>query len=284
MKIKYNIDLKNFTTIKIGGKCKTMYFPETRSELIELVNKYNIPYILGGGSNLLISDKCEFDEVICFKQYEKNNIVLNEDEITVSSGVNLQKLIVTINKLGFGGIEYLYSVPGLVGGAIVMNAGRGRGANKQISDYIISVDVLENGKFKTYYKDECNFEYRNSIFKNSSILILSAVFKFDKIIPEEGKIRQQERLLMCKKFQDNRYPNAGTTFLMSNARIMNLMKKFTSESSKYGVFFSDKTSNWLQNRGQGTYTQAIKLIKTVEFLHKIFFKKYKLEYIIWSKK
>jgi UDP-N-acetylmuramate dehydrogenase len=87
--------------------------------------------------------------------------------ITVGASVRLQKLIQFANENELGGIEYLYSVPGLVGGAVVMNAGRGRKFNQSISDYIVEVRYLENDELKSITKDQCRFEYRDSIFKNN---------------------------------------------------------------------------------------------------------------------
>lgn len=282
MTIKENCSLAAYTTIKLGGQCERLYFPETRDELIEVLLKVPDCKIMGGGSNLLINDQVIFKNVLCLRNLEKKQIEINGDTVTVSSGVRLQKLIKMINEHGLGGIEYLYSVPGLVGGAIYMNAGRGRGANKQISDYLSSVDVLENGKIETYTKKQCGFDYRTSVFQNKECVILSAVFRFEPVSPEEGMCRQKERLTTCKQFQDNSYPNAGTFCCQADPRIMNFLKK-TAPKKQAGVQFSRKANNWLQNRGNGTYAQVIKKIKLTKRLHSLFGKPCKVEYIIWDK-
>lgn len=283
MKIKHNVELKNYTTIKIGGKCKNLYFPETTEEIMKIIAEHEDAKILGGGSNLLINDCTTFEHVICLREFEKEKIDFSDSTVTVGSGVRLQKLIRTINKQGFGGIEYLYSVPGLVGGAIYMNAGRGRGANKQISDYIISVDVLENGKVVAYTREECGFMYRYSVFhEKPSAIILRVVFQFDNITPNEGIKRQKERITICKEFQDNRYPNAGTCFCQADQRIMTLLKKCESKK-ECGVHYSVKTTNWLQNRGDGSYTQAMRKIRLAKILHFVLRKPCKLEYDIWDR-
>lgn len=282
MKIKHNVDLKDYTTIKIGGECKNLYFPETTEDILEIIAEHAEAKILGGGSNLLINDCAVFDHVICLREFEKEKIDFGDSTVTVGSGVRLQKLIRTINEHGFGGVEYLYSVPGLVGGAIYMNAGRGRGANKQISDYIISVDVLEDGKVVPYTREECGFMYRYSVFhEKPSAIILRVVFKFDRVDLEEGIKRQKERLSTCKEFQDNRYPNAGTCFCKADHRIMALLKKCESKKET-GVHYSVKASNWLQNRGNGSYKQAMKKIRLAKMLHLVLRKPCKLEYKVWD--
>ena len=282
MKIEHNCDLKKFTTLRIGGICNTMYFPESVEELLELRSKLHDVPILGGGSNLLINDKRSFQDVICMRDFMKNILKIDENEVRVGAGVRLQKLISIINENGLGGIEYLFSVPGLVGGAIYMNAGRGRGANKQISDYLVSVEVLEDGNIRTYLKDECEFGYRTSIFQKKNCVIISATFIFDKINPDEGKRLQNERIKLCKEFQDNQYPNAGTTFCEADLRIMRLCQKLSNKKATRGVHFSTKTTNWLQNRGNGTYKQAMRKIRCIKTLHKIFHQQCVLEYIVWN--
>lgn len=282
MVIKHDVSLKDYTTLKIGGNCKNLFFPETIEDIQMVLIDHPDARLLGGGSNLLINDQREFLNVICLRCFLKESLEIKGERVTVGAGVRLQNFISKINANGLGGIEYLFSVPGLVGGAIYMNAGRGRGANKQISDYLVSVDVLENGCVQTYLKDECGFAYRTSIFQTKQCIILKAVFSFDKIDPEEGKRLQKERIETCRKFQDNEYPNAGTTFCQADSRVMGLMKKCSSSKKKEGIHFSSRTSNWLQNRGNGTYQMAIKKIRQVELLHKFVGKECKLEYIIWE--
>lgn len=280
MQIKENVSLKEYTTLRIGGMCRKMYFPEQVEELKTVLAEHPGAPILGGGSNLLINDEMVWEAVICLRSFQKK-IEYDGVTVRVGSGVRLQKLIEDINSHGLGGIEYLYSVPGLVGGAIYMNAGRGRGANRQISDYLLSVDVLEDGEVKTYRKEECEFSYRFSVFHQKDAVILSAVFRFLPQEAEEGKRLQRERLALCKQFQDNAYPNAGTTFSLADPRIMDIMKRL-SPTKKGGVQFSKKATNWLQNRGGGTFRGAMKLLGRVKRLHKLFGKPCKLEYKIWS--
>lgn len=282
MEVKHDVSLKDYTTIKIGGNCRTLFFPETIEDLQNILLNHPDARLLGGGSNLLINDGRDFLHVICLRDLLKEMIEIQKESVIVGAGVRLQNLISTINANGLGGIEYLFSIPGLVGGAIYMNAGRGRGANKQISDYLVSVDVLENGRIHTYLKDECGFDYRTSIFQAKQCVILKAVFSFDTIEPGEGKRLQKERIDTCRKFQDNEYPNAGTTFCQADARIMNWMKKHSYWKSKSGVHFSRKTPNWMQNRGNGTFAEAKALIDRVILLHRIMRRPCKLEYEVWD--
>lgn len=280
MQVKEDEDLSLYTTIRIGGKCNKLYFPETSEELKELLMHYPDTRILGAGSNLLINDRKEFDRIICLRHFLKNEITLLKDSVYVGAGVRLQQFIKVINENGYGGIEYLFSVPGLIGGAIYMNAGRGKGANEAISDYLVSVDVIENGKIVTYSKDECLFGYRFSVFQNKQCVIISAIFRFDEIDPEEGVSRQKQRISLSRENQDNSFPNLGTTFCKCEPNILKMILKLSSRNEQ-GVHFSRKCANWLQNRGQGTFDEAINRIALVEKIHKIFGKECRCEYTIW---
>ena len=144
MKILQDEDLSKYTSVRIGGTAKTMYFPESRDELIDLIKHHDTPVFISGGSNLLINNR-EFETVINLKSVDSSLEHLGGGRFRAGASVHLQKLINTINENGYGGIEYLFSVPGLVGGAIVMNAGRGKTHKKCISDYIISVDAIRDG-------------------------------------------------------------------------------------------------------------------------------------------
>lgn len=285
MKILNDISLKKYTTVRIGGIARKLYFPQSETDLKELFSQNKeIEYILGGGSNLLINDKKTFEKVICLKELDARITKLEDGKYYIGASVFVPKLIKAINNEGFGGIEYLFSVPALIGGAIFMNAGRGRKYNLAISDYIEEVfvyDYLANEK-KVYKKSECNFSYRNSRFKKEQVIILGAIFKFDALSKEVLDNRRKERTSLVRKVQDSSGGyNFGSVFKNNNRYLMQLVKLF-SIGYKDGISFSSKTSNWIINKGDGTFNQAIKIISFVEKLHKFFFQKIKKEVIIWE--
>jgi UDP-N-acetylmuramate dehydrogenase len=285
MIILNNVLLKNYTTIRIGGVAKKLYFPESEIDLKDLLaqNRGKQIYILGGGSNLLINDEKTFEKVIYLKELDKRIVKLEGGEYYVGASVFLPKLIKNINKDGYGGIEYLFSVPALVGGSVFMNAGRGRKHNLAISDYIEEVytyNYVLNEK-KIYKKNECDFSYRSSRFKNENVIILGVTFKFDAFPKEELDSRRKERISLIKKGQDSSGYSFGSVFKKNNRYIMQLVKLF-SIGCKDGVSFSSKTSNWIIHKGDGTFKQAVKIISIVEKLHKLLFQKIEKEVIIWK--
>lgn len=284
MNIKENEALSKYTTFRMGGIAKKMYFPESIEELLSLIkdNDKLINYAIGGGSNLLINDKKEFDEVLCLRNFNLRFDNLENGKYYIGASVRLQKVIKSINDDGYGGIEYLYSVPGLIGGAVYMNAGRGRKHNKCISDYIQSVDVIVNGEVKTIPKKDCGFDYRTSIFQSmQGCIILGAYFEFPAIPKEETAAKLQERIDHCKTVQDMSAPNFGTVFCESNKYIMAVVRK-VHLGYKNGCTFSPKTRNWMLHGKEGTFEQAVSLLNKVKRYHKIVGKKYKCEVRIWE--
>lgn len=220
-----------------------------------------------------------FEKVIDLGYFDTSIQELGNGLYRVGASVRLQHVINTINKKGYGGMEYLYSVPGLIGGAIVMNAGRGKKYKKSISDYVVSVEAICDGKIRSFAKEECEFGYRNSIYKNSHMIITSVFLRFPKVSKAESKKLIHERIEICRKKQDNSLPNFGTVFLESSPFIMELAKVLKAGTGN--CYFSGKTKNWLLNNN-GSFQEALLAIRRIEKVHACFGKKCVREVIIWE--
>ena len=172
------------------------------------------------------------------------------------------------------------NVPGLVGGAIAMNAGTGRKQGKAISDYIVSLEVIKDGKIVNMTPAACSFSYRDSFFKqHTDCIIVSALFQFPSLAQEDSSRAKEEKMRYYKEKQDPSYPNFGSVFRESNYRIMVLAKKLKIGKK---VHFSGKTVNWILNENHGTYQDAINAIRKVETLHKLVGEKAVREVITWE--
>lgn len=282
MRTEYDVSLDRYTTFRMGGIAKFFHTAETEEELINLINKLPQPYFcIGGGSNLLINNSGLYKDVVNLREFNKTITVLGKGEYKIGASVRLQKVIDIINKDGYGGIEYLYSVPGLIGGAICMNAGRGRKYQSAISDFLVSVEVWDRGKRTIMTKSDCDFSYRKSIFQNGDYIILSAIFKFKEMDRQQGKELCMERLRYCKKYQDNSKPNYGSVFSCYNGMIMKLFR-YSFLGKRNHISFSKKTLNWMLNEDEGKFDDAIALINRIEKLHKLFRLKCEREVIVWD--
>ena len=174
MIIQQNISLKDFTTFKIGGPTKYFAIVKNREDLREAIKfakeKNCEIFILGGGSNVLISDK-GFNG-LAIKMENTDYKIDKENEIIIAdSGLPLVKLVEIARDSELSGFEWAYEIPGTVGGAIRGNASAFGGETK---NNIIEVEVfdLNSGEIKILQNQDCDFEYRRSFFKEEKNLIL----------------------------------------------------------------------------------------------------------------
>lgn len=189
--VRENVSLAPFTTFKVGGKAR--YFVEAAGAIelagaFEYAEKNNLPvYVLGGGSNVLFSDK-GFAGVVVHVQ--DGGIKVTGQKILAGAGVPLFDVVRSASKASLQGIEKLAGIPGSFGGAVRGNAGA---FGTEIGNVIVSVKCLNQntGMVKEYKKEECDFGYRTSIFKkNGGIVILSA-----EIALEKGEEKELERIM-----------------------------------------------------------------------------------------
>ena len=282
--IQKNVDLGKMTTMRIGGIADVLFTPESVDELEDALtqigdNKY---YIISGGSNLLINDEKRFLHVISMREIDKRIDNLGNGQFYIGASARIQKVIKEVNSQGYGGLEQLYSIPALLGGMVYMNAGVGRKKNEAIGDFIVSVDVLENHKVRTLTADECQFGYRKSIFQNNPrMVIIGATLQLYEIEIEEANKRIKERMSYVQNTQDHSGANFGTLCSKSDTRLIAL-SRLLHKGDMEGVHFSKKKPNCLINSGKGTYAQAIKLIHSVQRIHKFFHKPCELEVRIWE--
>ena len=238
--IQKDILLKEYTTFKIGGPAKYFFVAKNKEDLIkaiEISRKFKLPvFILGGGSNILVSDK-GFNGLVIKLQILGTEI--NENKIYTGAGVMLPKLANIISKNGFTGFEWATGVPGTIGGAIYGNA---QAFGTKVSDAIDSVEVLDIKTLKTKYfsKEQCKFVLKNSIFKkNKDLVILSVSLKLEKGDEKEIKEKIHKFLKHRKNCHPIAFPSAGSVFVNPEIKIKNkkLLEKYPelNELNKMGV-------------------------------------------------
>ncbi len=210
--IKKNILLKKHTTFKIGGPAEYFLITKEKKDLvkgIEIAKKLKLPvFVLGGGSNLLVSDN-GFKGLVIKIQSAKWSLKL-KNIVTSETGVEMKNLVDFSVKKGLAGLEWAGGLPGTLGGAVRGNAGAFGG---EIKDSILQVEALDNNlKFRKLSNKQCQFSYRSSIFKKKNWVVLSATIKFKKgdkkIIQDIAKSHIQYR----KEKHPLEYPNAGSVF------------------------------------------------------------------------
>lgn len=230
-------------------------------------------YIVGNGSNTFFAKKTVNTLVI------KNNLQkyikpLSELRIEVSSSVMVSEVLKYCAKNSLDSFYYLASVPATIGGALAMNAGRGKDYGVTIYDFVESVTFFEDGHIKTLAVNEIERTYRETIFTGiHSRLILSTILKFEKKEFEDNPV--VERREWAKEHQDNVGPNCGSVFKFSYIPILNMLKGLAFGKACY----SAKTSNWILNKSSDPKNIVI-LITIAKSLHFIVGRKAILEIIV----
>jgi UDP-N-acetylmuramate dehydrogenase len=210
-RVEENFALAPLTGYKIGGPAKYYFVAESTDDVKNAVNvadELSIPiFILARGSNVLISDKGFLGLVIHNKS---KNISVRNNEIEVDAGINLSKLANSARDLGLSGVEFAAGIPGSVGGAIRGNAGAW---GSEIKDILAKAMIItKNGNIEEKTNEGCKFGYRESIFKESSDIILSASFKLKKSTIEEVQEKTNEIVQKKKSKQEFESPSAGCVF------------------------------------------------------------------------
>jgi UDP-N-acetylmuramate dehydrogenase len=223
--IQENISLKNYTTFKIGGPAKYFYVAENKEEIkkaVETAKELNLNYfILGNGSNILISDK-GFDGLVIKLQVTRlpsleakatggqASYKLQGNNIYAEAGVKLGELVKYSVDNNLTGMEWAAGIPGTLGGAIRGNAGA---FGKSMADIIQEVTALNKDlRFTIYDLRNIKYGYRDSIFKHNKDIILSAVLKLEKGNSEISQKKIQEYLQKRKSIQPLEYPSVGSVF------------------------------------------------------------------------
>jgi UDP-N-acetylmuramoylalanine--D-glutamate ligase len=192
-----NVNIAKFTTTKVGGPAR--YFVECTKEVeitaaIKWATAKNLPYLMiGGGSNLLISDDGFPGLVIVNKVF---GLTVKDNEITVKSGNPLMQLVNFAAQKNLSGMENLAGIPGTVGGAIYGNAGA---YGQATADTLTKVKIFDGQKTVWLSKVDCRFAYRDSGFKKTKAIILAAKFRLisAKNVFEKTNEVMTER---CKKY------------------------------------------------------------------------------------
>ena len=266
--IKFDYNLKKKNWFNIGGKTKIYYKAKNLKDLIrflKIIKNEQKFFILGGGSNTLISDKT-FDGVVIKLSNDFNNIsFLSEDIIIAGSAVSDKLLSEFAMENSLGGFEFLSCIPGTVGGGIKMNAGC---FDREFKDILISVQAInKSGQVITIPAKEINFKYRDSGLSND-LIFLSASFKGFK--KESNTIRSEMIKLKEKKekAQPTKIKTSGSTFKnplgQSDKKVWQLIKESVPLEKSFGdACISEKHCNFFVNKGNAKFDDMKKLIEFV---------------------
>jgi len=266
--VRFNFDLKKKNWFNIGGKSKVFYKAENLKDLVNFLKKLNNNekiFILGAGSNTLISDNI-FDGVVIKLSKNFNNIsLLNENIIIAGSAVLDKSLSDFATENNLSGFEFLSCIPGSVGGGIKMNAGC---FGSEFKDILVSIQAIDKiGNIITVPAKEIKFEYRNSNLPDD-LIFLSASFKGIK--SDMNKIKDKTNRLKAQKEknQPTKIKTSGSTFknpiFQTEKKVWELIKECVPLNKNFGdAYISDKHCNFFINKGNASFEDMKKLIDFV---------------------
>lgn len=264
MRILKDVEMKEYSHMKVGGTAKELIFIENRNEFKEVLSTRGRVYFLGNGTNTLIDDGYLDISFISLKDFQNITVEEKTDEydlVRVEAGLDLDDLIDYMEKNDYTGLENITGIPGSVGGLVNMNGGA---YGTEIFDCIEEVEICDSeGEIKKLKKSELTFKYRTTEIKEKKWIVVSALFKFKRGFDKEcaeDKRNQRE----TKHPLD--YPNLGSTFknpegtfaaqLISDAGL----KKYRVGDAQVAF----KHPNFIINLGNAKFSDVMEVIAHVK--------------------
>lgn len=263
-----NEPMSRHTTFHIGGPAELMFLPACEEEIVEavrLAKAAGIPVrVLGNGSNLLVRDGgLRGLSIVLGERFAR--IHIEGRRLYAQAGALLSRVASAAQEAGLSGLEFAGGIPGTLGGGCAMNAGA---YNGQLSDVLVSADVLLDGEVRTLDREEMQMGYRTTLPLRTGGIVLSACFD----LVEEDKLVILERMRVLnarrREKQPLSMPSAGSTFKrpeghFAGALIENCGLKGCSVG---GAQVSEKHAGFIVNTGNATAADVLALIEHVQFV------------------
>ena len=272
--VKYNEPMSKHTTIKIGGPADILVTPtsiEEVKQVVKFAKEEKTPVtVIGNGSKLLVKDEGIRGLVIKITGKFANIEIVNE-EIVAEAGITLPRLSIIAKDNSLAGLEFAAGIPGCLGGAIFMNAGA---YGSEMSNIVTEVTYLDKDlNVVTKTKDELEFGYRQSFFKNNeeeNNIVLSVKMKLEKGNKEEIYEKMQSNNKSRREKQPLEYPNAGSTFKRPEGYFVGKLIDDVGLRGKRigGAMISDKHSGFIVNIDKATAKDVLELISLTQSIIK----------------
>ena len=259
--------MSDHTTFRVGGCARYLVEPKDKKQLAEVITacqREGMPYyIVGNGSNLLVSD-AGYDGVIIHLFKNMSDLKVQGEQIHLQAGVLLVRAASVACREGLTGLEFASGIPGTVGGALVMNAGAYGG---EMKDVVHTVTVLlTDGSVRAYTNEEMEFGYRKSRIGAEHSIVLEAVLALKK--GESTKIREQMNQLKEQRVrkQPLEYASAGSTFKRPEGYFAGkLIEDAGLRGFRIGdAQVSEKHCGFVINRGHATALEIAQEIRHVQ--------------------
>lgn len=263
-----DVPMSKYTTFRIGGNAAVMLTPTTDEQLASIIKKCkeeNIkPFIIGNGSNMLISDKGLDTVVINMCRPDPKIELVNGDTVVCDAGVTMSKVCNFALENGLTGLEFAFGIPGSAGGAAYMNAGAYGGEMKDVLVECRHID--SDGNFGSLRGEELGLAYRTSAYEHNGYIITTLVMKLSKGNKDEIRAKMQELLQRRKDKQPLEYPSAGSTFKRPEGYFAGALIEECGLKgySVGGAQVSEKHAGFVINKGDASAKDVLDLIKYIQ--------------------
>ena len=266
MRIRQDEPMKNHTTFRVGGPARYFVSPANASELaavLDACRRDGSPwFILGNGSNLLVSDQ-GFHGTVVDMGRGFTSIRTEGEKVFADSGLLLSQIARKACETGLSGLEFAAGIPGSLGGAVVMNAGA---YGSEMKDVLESVRVLTpEGKERRIPAEELELGYRTSAVQKNGYVVLGAVFSLKPAPREEIRARMDELAAARREKQPLEYPSGGSTFKRPEGYFAGkLIQDAGLKGFRIGdAQVSEKHCGFVINRGQALAADVMAVCRCV---------------------
>ena len=256
--------MKQHTTFRIGGAADYFVSPQTTDQIkniIDLCKSEAMPwYVIGNGSNLLVSDR-GFRGVIIqlFKNF--SDLRVEGDRLYVQAGTLLSRTAKKALEASLTGFEFAAGIPGTIGGAMVMNAGAYGGEMKDVLYKCEHID--KNGDIGFLEYDDLKLSYRHSAYYDNGAVITGLYLKLKKGEKSEIKEKMDDLIGRRRAKQPLEYPSAGSTFKRPEGYFAGALIEQCNLKGKSvgGAQVSEKHAGFVINKGGATCKDVLDLCK-----------------------
>ena len=265
----FDHSISKLNWFNIGGKSRVFFKPKSLTELKEFLALYSNRgkvFILGLGSNVLFHDNIYNGVIVKLSNSFASLSKLNNDTIIAGSSCSQKKLSIFAMENNIAGLEFMYCIPGSIGGGVKMNSGC---FGTEFKDKLISLQCMDTfGNIKVLPASKIKFNYR-SIETEENLIFLSATFKGK--ISEKKKIKVLMDQLAIKKnnAQPSKIKTGGSTFKnpinQTDKKAWELINESIPKKISFGdAYISEKHSNFFVNKGNATFSEMNALINYVK--------------------
>mgnify|MGYP003403777458 FL=1 len=255
-----DVEMKEYSNMKIGGIGRELIIVEDKAELHDALNGKKDIFVIGNGTNTLLNDGRLEKTFVSLKKLQKIE-ELGEGLVRVEAGIDFNELVDYTGKMDYNGLESLSGIPGSLGGLVYMNGGA---YGSEIFDHIVEIEILDNEfNLRTVKKEDMYFTYRKTEIQEKKWIVVSATFKFDKGF-DNAKVEE-----LRTKREGNHpldLPNLGSTFKnpegMFSARL--IIEAGMQGIQIGGAQISMKHPNFVVNHGNAKFEDVINLVTEVK--------------------